>query len=188
VLPVAPASAADEYGARTYRQMLEDIAESPWDREESDRVNVLYLLDKLPVAERALMGRRLLTHMGRAPQVEAGTSRWDFRRYLLGNAYLHLAYAVCNQFTELHKEAFRRWVMLRHHEWTNELEPYRRDEATTVAVMLTPRHDRVRPWDTTVFAVFGDLALEPDDLAAIQRLWNDPRNLVTDPNSYFDLK
>lgn len=123
VLPVEPASAADEYGARTYRQMLEDIAESPWDREESDRVGVLYLLDKLPVAERAMMGRRLLTHLGRTPQVETGTIRWDFRRYLLGTDYLHLAYSVCNQFTDLHKEAFKRWVMLRHHEWTNELEP-----------------------------------------------------------------
>ncbi|WP_319446146.1 MULTISPECIES: hypothetical protein [unclassified Mycobacterium] len=183
ILPVAPASAADEYGARMYRQMLEDIAESSWDRDESQRVHALYLLDNLPVAERATMGRRLLTHLGRAPQMQAGSSRWDFRRYLLGNAYLHLAYAVCNQFTDLHKEAFKRWVMLRHHEWTNELEPHKRDDATTVAVLLTPRHDRVRPWDTSVFAAFGDLALEPDDLVAMQRLWNNPQNMVTDTSA-----
>ncbi|WP_168991304.1 hypothetical protein [Mycobacterium attenuatum] len=37
VLPIKPASAADEYGARMYRQMLEDIARSPWDRGESER-------------------------------------------------------------------------------------------------------------------------------------------------------
>lgn len=183
ILPVAPASAADEYGARMYRQMLEDIAESPWDRDESQRVHALYLLDNLPVAERATMGRRLLTHLGRAPQMQAGSSRWDFRRYLLGNAYLHLAYTVCNQFTDLHREAFSRWVMLRHHEWTTELMPGIRDEATTVAVMLTPRHDRIRPWDTTVFGAFGDLALEPDDLAAMQRLWNNPQNAVADVNA-----
>lgn len=183
VLPVAPASVADEYGARMYRQLLEDIAESPWEREESDRLHVLCLLDKLPVAERARMGRRLLTHLGRAPQVETGTNRWDFRRYLLGNTYLHLAYCVCNQFTDLHKEAFRRWVMLRHHEWTTELEPEIRDQSTTVAVMLTPRHDRIRPWDTSVFAAFGDLALEPGDLESMQRLWNDPRNQVDDTSN-----
>lgn len=183
VLPVEPASAADEYGARTYRQMLDDIAESPWEREESARVGVLYLLDKLPVAERAMVGRRLLTHLGRAPQVETGMIRWDFRRYLLGTDYLHLAYSVCNQFTDLHREAFSRWVMLRHHEWTTELKSENREQATTVAVMLTPRHDRVRPWDTSVFAAFGDLALEPDDLAAMQRLWNNPQNMVTDANA-----
>lgn len=143
---------------------------------------MLYLLDKLPVAERAVMGRRLLTHMGRAPQVEAGTSRWDFRRYLLGNADLHLGHAVCNLFTDLHREAFRRWVMLRHHEWTTELDPGRRN-ATTVAVMLTPRHDRVRPWDTTVFAIFGELVLDLEDLASMQGLWNDPRNMAPAPEA-----
>lgn len=183
ILPVAPASAADEYGARMYRQMLEDIAESPWDREESQRIHALYLLDNLPVAERATMGRRLLTHLGRAPQVQTGSTRWDFRRYLLGNAYLHLAYTVCNQFTDLHQEAFRRWVMLRHYEWMTELEPEMREQAKTVAVMLTPRHDSVRPWDTSVCAVLGDLAIEPDDLAAMQRLWNNPQNMVNDTNA-----
>jgi hypothetical protein len=60
-----------------YRQMLEDITCSPWDRDESDRLLVLYLLDRLPVAERAVMGRRLLTHLGRTPRVDIGTTRWD---------------------------------------------------------------------------------------------------------------
>ncbi|SON61997.1 hypothetical protein MSIMFI_03517 [Mycobacterium simulans] len=153
-----------------HRQMLEDIALSPWDREESDRVNVVHLLDKLPVAERAVMGRRLLTHMSRAPHVEIGTARWDFRRNLLGNADLHLGYAVCNQFTDLHKEAFRQWVLLRHTEWITALEPDRRRLSTTVAVMLTPRHGHVRPWDTTLYAMFGEIPLDPEELAAMQRL------------------
>jgi hypothetical protein len=178
LLPIEPASAADEYGARMYRQILEDIALSPWDREESDRVNVLHLLDKLPVAERAGMGRRLLTHMSRAPHVEIGTARWDFRRYLLGNADLHLGYAVCNQFTDLHKEAFRQWVLLRHTEWITALEPDTRPQSTTVAVMLTPRHNHVRPWDTTLYAIFGETPLDPEELAAMQRLWNNPQNMA----------
>jgi len=100
LLPLEPASAADEYGARMYRQILEDLACGPWDREESDRLQLLYLLDKLPVAERAVIGRRLLTHMGQTPQVDVGTTRWDFRRYLIGETDLHLAYAVCNHFTD----------------------------------------------------------------------------------------
>jgi hypothetical protein len=159
-----------------YRQMLEDIAEGPWSRDETDRLHLLLLLDRLPVAERAVIGRRLLTHLGRAPHVSVGTARWDMRRYLLGNAYLHLGYVVCNQFTELHQEAFRRWAMLRHHEWTSALDPETRSEATTVAVMLTPRHDAVRPWDTTVFAIFGDQELEPGDVAVLQQLWNRPQS------------
>lgn len=180
LLPLEPASAADEYGARMYRQILEDLARGPWDRDESDRLLLLYLLDKLPVAERAVIGRRLLTHMGQAPHVDVGTTRWDFRRYLLGETDLHLAYGVCNQFTDLHKEAFRQWGMLRHHEWLTAVEPDRRSGATTVAVMLTPRHDRVRPWDTTLFAFFGEMTLEADELASMQRLWNNPQNIAPD--------
>lgn len=180
LLPLEPASAADEYGARMYRQMLEDLARGPWDREESDRLLLLYLLDQLPVAERAVIGRRLLTQMGRAPRVDVGTTRWDFRRYLLGETDLHLAYAVCNQFTELHKEAFRQWGMLRHHEWITAVDPNRRHDATTVTVMLTPRYDKVRPWDTTLFALFGEMTFEADELDSMQRLWNNPQNLTAD--------
>jgi hypothetical protein len=185
LLPLEPASAADEYGARTYRQMLEDLAHGPWDRDESDRLRILYLLDRLPVAERAVIGRRLLTHMGQAPEVGVGTTRWDFRRYLLGETDLHLAYTVCNQFTDLHKEAFRQWCMLRHHEWISAVEPDRRPDATTVAIMLTPRHDRVRPWDTTLFELFGEIVIEADEVASMQRLWNNPKTRVpeTDPES-----
>jgi hypothetical protein len=158
-----------------YRQMLEDIADGPWNRDENDRLHLLVLFDRLPIAERSVIGRRLLTHLGQAPRVSTGTSRWDMRRYLLGNAYLHLGYVVCNEFTALHEEAFRGWTMLRHHEWTSALNPKRRPEAATVAVMLTPRHDAVRPWDTTVFAIFGDLELEADEIEALQRLWNRPQ-------------
>jgi hypothetical protein len=35
LLPLEPVSTADEYGNRTYRQMLEDIADGPWDRDET---------------------------------------------------------------------------------------------------------------------------------------------------------
>lgn len=172
VLPLEPVNLADEYGTRMYRQMLEDIADGPWDRDETDRLKLLCYLDQLPVAERSVIGRRLLTHLGRTSAVSRGTARWDMRRYLLGTAYLHLGYVVCNQFTELHKEAFRRWTMLRHHEWTSALDQSIRAEAVTVAVMLTPRHDAVRPWDTTVFAILGDQELEPGDVTILEQLWN----------------
>jgi hypothetical protein len=179
-LPLEPASAADEYGARMYRQILEDIARSPREGDEADRLLVLHLLDKLYVAERAVVGRLLLTNMSRAPRVDVGTTRWDFRHYLLGETDLHLAYAVCNQFTDLHRDAFKKWGMLRHHEWITAVEPDRRSDATTVTVMLTPRHDKVRPWDTTLFAHFGERPLDNDELESMRRLWNNPQNFAAD--------
>lgn len=172
LLPLEPASAADEYGALIYRQILDDIACSPWDEDERERLRLLHLLDRLPVRERAVVGRKLLTHLGNIGDIEVGTTRWDARRYLLGNAEIQLGYVVTNHFTQNHQEAFRQWTMLRHHDWTIQLDSSCRQNASTVAVMLTPRHDTVRPWDTTVFALIGDLNIESDDLNSMRNLWD----------------
>jgi hypothetical protein len=163
-----------------YRQILEDIAESRRNGDEADRLFVLHLLDKLYVAERAVVGRLLLTNMSKAPRVDIGTTCWDFRRYLLGETDLHLAYAVCNHFTDRHRDAFKQWGMLRHHEWITDLEPDRRSDATTMTVMLTPRYDKVRPWDTTLFAHFGERPFDDNELESMRRLWNNPQNFATD--------
>jgi len=172
LLPMEPMSADDGYGARMYRQMLEDITTSPWDRTENDRLLVLSLLDQLPVAERTVIGQRLLTHLGQAPEVGIGETRWEARRYLLGTADIQLGFIVCNQFTDFHRQAFQQWAMLRHHEWTTLLDVDIQDAASTAAVMLTPRYDRVRPWDTTVLVIVGMLDLDPNELQAMQRVWN----------------
>jgi hypothetical protein len=42
---------------------------------------------------------------------------------------------------------------------------------TTVGVLLTPRTDGHRLWDTTAVRVQGDLDLEPQDRASIERLF-----------------
>lgn len=46
--------------------------------------------------------------------------------------------------------------------------------------MLTPRFDKVRPWDTTLFAHFGERPLVDDELESMRRLWNNPQNFATD--------
>jgi hypothetical protein len=114
--------------------------------------------------------------------VDIGTISWDAQRYLLGNATLHLGFVVSNQSTNLHREAFRQWGTLRHREWTAALESDTRKDATTVGVLLRPRHDRVRPWDTTVLAVFGELTFEPEEVAAMHRLRN-RQDGVSDPRA-----
>jgi hypothetical protein len=61
--------------------------------------------------------------------------------------------------------------MLRHHEWCTEVDLDLQEGAWTVAVMLTPRHASVRPWDTTVLAIKGPLDLDPNELAQMRRFW-----------------
>jgi hypothetical protein len=41
----------------------------------------------------------------------------------------------------------------------------------TVGLLLTPRHDGRRPWDTTLSATAGNLGLDPDYRADLERLW-----------------
>jgi hypothetical protein len=43
----------------------------------------------------------------------------------------------------------------------------------TVAILLTPRADPVRLWDTTLFALFGDLGHSEEEIRQMGTLWND---------------
>ncbi|WP_156517466.1 hypothetical protein [Rhodococcus sp. LB1] len=172
LLPMEPASNLDEQGAAMFRQMLEDLATSPWDRSEEDRLTLLHLLDRQAVTERAKIGRRMIDLPRDASSVSREATRFDLRRYVFGEGDLQLGFGVCNTFSELHREAFRRWVMLRHHELTETLPDDSREDIWTVAILLTPRHDGLRPWDTTVFAINGVLEIDDADLAALHLLWN----------------
>ncbi|MCQ4120007.1 hypothetical protein [Rhodococcus tibetensis] len=174
LLPMEPASSLDEQGAAMFRQMLEDLATSPWDRPEEDRLTLLHLLDRQAVTERARVGRRMISLLRGASSVSREATRFDLRRYVFGEGDLQLGFGVCNKLSAHHREAFRRWVMLRHHEWTETLPSDGREDIWTVAILLTPRHDGLRPWDITVFAIYGVLEIDESDLEALDLLWNRP--------------
>ncbi len=40
--------------------------------------------------------------------------------------------------------------------------------------MLTPRHDGVRPWDTSMVRVHGPSTLTPEEVSDFDELWNRP--------------
>jgi hypothetical protein len=42
---------------------------------------------------------------------------------------------------------------------------------TTVGVLLTPRHDGLRDWDTSMAAVSGPIELSEADLALYRETW-----------------
>jgi len=172
ILPTIPASNMDEAGATVYRLILEDIAETQFEREEADRLKILSMLDMYPVCERAELGRLLLTHLDDVAATTTGV-KWQFRRTILDDGYLQLAFGACSSFSELHREAFGQWAMLRHHEFSQLREPDDSHEHRTVAVLLTPREDRVRLWDTTSFTLFGDLGHSEEEIARMRSLWND---------------
>ena len=54
----------------------------------------------------------------------------------------------------------------------------RRDDLLTVAVLLTPRYDGRRDWDTSVAAITGPVKIRTDELTNLRELWPSP---ATDP-------
>lgn len=171
ILPTIPASNMDEAGATVYRLILEDTAETRFERDESDRLKILSMLDRYPVCERAVLGRLLLTHLDDVVATTTGV-KWQFRRNIIDDGYLQLAFGACSSFSELHREVFGQWAMLRHHEFSQLREPDDSHEHRTVAVLLTPREDQVRLWDTTSFTLFGDLGHSEEDIALMHSLWD----------------
>lgn len=43
-----------------------------------------------------------------------------------------------------------------------------------MAVVLTPREDGRRPWDTTMVAVSGDVKFSDQELGQLRELWPGP--------------
>ena len=171
ILPTIPASNMDEPGATVYRLILEDIAQTPFERDETDRLKILSMLDRYPVSARCELGRLLLTHLDDVAKTKPAEVKWQFRRTILDEGYLQLAFGAASSFSELHREAFMQWAMLRHHEFSQLREPHEFHEHRTVAVLLTPREDGVRIWDTTSFTLFGDLGLSDEEIAQMRMLW-----------------
>lgn len=173
ILPKVPASNVDTTGHTVFRVILEDIALTEIDRDETERLGTLWLIDRFNVGDRAELGRLLLNRLDDVKKAPSGTAKWHFRRVIQDDGVLHLAFGVCSQFSELHREVFTQWAVLRHHQFTTAgLGPVA-DIQRTVAVLLTPRYDGKRPWDTTTVSIRGELALTPDELASMQSLWPD---------------
>lgn len=170
-LPIAPATSDDTAGHALFRSILEDIAESEIDQPEERRLIVLALLDRYPVAERARLGRLLLDHLDTVLQAADGETVWRARRVVQDDGALHMAFAACSHFTEVHRDFFREWAILRHHDTGLALGAGQL--LTTVAVMLTPRHRPGRLWDTSMLYLHGDLDLDEEALANNRRLFSD---------------
>jgi hypothetical protein len=81
-----------------------------------------------------------------------------------------LGFGVCSRLDDATRVAFRSWLLLRHHERGTHGDDL--DTLTSVGVLLTPRHDDYRDWDTTMVGITGDPELTEEDLRGSRELWN----------------
>ncbi|SOE19077.1 hypothetical protein SAMN05442782_0020 [Streptomyces sp. OK228] len=172
LLPAAPAGSDDDEAHTMVRIMLEDVATSPMNPGEWEAwQRVLASLDSLPVGYRSDLGRFLLDALATVAEAEAGTTAWRMRTFSAGPDRDQLGFAVCSALTDRTRAAFSAWLQLRHHERGESTDL---THLTSVGVLLTPRTDGYRDWDTTVHAISGDPELTDDELRTYQDLFNTP--------------
>lgn len=165
LLPQKPAEHGD-----IVRVMLEDITTAPMPdgADAADVLDVLAAIDAAPVAIRADLGEAILKWLGDLADGPDGETRWWFRRISWPDRP-HLVFGAASRHDQLVQDAFGAYVILRHQQHL-ELIP-ERGAMMTAGLLLTPRYDGLRPWDTTMSAARGDQAFEPRFRAALERLW-----------------
>jgi hypothetical protein len=174
VLPLAPAASDDRPAHQMLRTMFEDIALTRLKTAtEGDRLRVLAELDRLPVGQRALIGRFMLDAMAAVTEDASGHIVWQLRSVRGPAGQVHLGFGACSHphSTQIAK-GFECWVRLRHHdvlEITNDTE-----RLMSIGVLLTPRPEGQRPWDTTMMAISGAQNLSTTDLKSLREIWPTP--------------
>lgn len=172
-LPQAPAGTDGTNAHLMIRIMLEDITLSPLGDPltEANRLTVLSDLDRLPVSARSEWGHLLLDMLRDVPQVPDDHCKWRFRRMLGEDGNHQLIVGAATRFDTVLQANFAAYIQLRHHEVatrTGHVENF-----STLGVLLTPRHDGRRPWDTSTVRVHGDPELSEEELRVYSELWNE---------------
>ncbi len=169
LLPMTPVGVDDQLGLQVFRVILEDTALSPFEWPESDRLALLGAIDRIAAAEREALGRLLLDRLRetvRDSKSAAGV-HWKFRRFLIEEPKLQIAFAVCSAGGQEIQHALSSYVQLRHADLVAAVG----DQVMTLAIVLTPRTDGRRLWDTTCAAMRGAFSLDPEDRAVFEQLW-----------------
>jgi SEC-C motif len=170
LLPMAPAGTVDADDHRMFRQILEDIASIELDAmSEVARVRSLGELDSLPVLQRGFVGRYLRDGLDNVAGIKEPEVLWHLRRIWGGNGTTQLGFGVCSRFDRELQRAFGAWLELRHHEFSARVSDPA--AATSIGVLLTPRTDGLRPWDTSMSALHGENPLTAEELAVYRELW-----------------
>lgn len=170
LLPTEPVGDEDLEAHGIVRRILEDIADSPLGGATDERrQGVLASIDSLPVTHRTELGEFLLAGLEHAKATSPGKMLWISRTFIGDGGRDQLGFAVSSERAERVKDMFSDWLMIRHDQ-RSEFEDL--NQAKSVGVLLTPREDGRREWDTTMMAVEGDLQLTDDDRGRFNERWS----------------
>jgi len=97
--------------------------------------------------------------------------KWQATRMFLGDD-LHLLFSVFPLLTPFYQDLFYRASAVRHSDHVASAPEELQSAIVSVAVLLTPRFDRRRAWDTTVYAFQGDLGFSEAELEEYRQVWS----------------
>ena len=172
LLPLAPAGTDDLQELQILRTLMEDIAVTKLSSaSEHDRLRVLSELDRLPVAQRMIIGRRVLAYMAKvAEDVKEPGLLWRMSSVRAADGRIHLGFGTCSRpYTDPEVAiGLQAWTQLRHYDVLQAGGQDLVEDLTTVAVIATPRFDGKRPWDTSVSAISGPVSFDAGQLRVLR--------------------
>ncbi|MGY1714071.1 hypothetical protein ACI78R_06410 [Geodermatophilus sp. SYSU D01106] len=171
LLPYDPAAAADRFGHAIFQQILEDIADTDFTGDETERITLLSNIDRVAVGERAELGRLLLRRLTRCAQVAPDGHRMDHRIMYIDMGSFQLTFTTMSQLTDYHLEIYRSWLLLRRQDFLQKSGARGPIYPWTVGVLLTPRADGLRPWDTTAISTNGPPAYDAAEYARLTKVF-----------------
>lgn|GEM_PF-623023 len=176
-LPLEPVDTGDEVGHNVFHRILEDVAATDFTGDEQVRVEVLALIDQVAATHRAELGRLLLRRIDHCALAPADTLRAQHRVVFLDHGRLHLAFSVYSEFTGYHRQLYETWLLLRRQGFLQASSAAGPDYPWSVGVLLTPRPDGHRLWDTTVFATNSGPAYDQDDFTRLEQVFAESKGL-----------
>ncbi|MBC9956449.1 hypothetical protein [Yimella sp. cx-51] len=171
VLPGDPAGSSDPFGHAIFQRILEDIADTDFTGNERDRITLLSHIDRVPVGARAELGRLLLRRLVLCAEAAPDSHRVEHRIMYLDQSSLQLTFTTMSQLTDYHQELYRSWLLLRRQDFLKKSGALGPVYPWTVGVLLTPRPDGPRPWDTTLIATNGPPAYDADEYAHLTQVF-----------------
>jgi hypothetical protein len=170
-LPYDPAASADRFGHAIFQRILEDIADTDFTGDEADRITLLSNIDRVAVGERAELGRLLLRRLTGCAEAAPNGHRMDHRIMYIDQGSFQLTFTTMSQLTDYHQEIYRSWLLLRRQDFLDKSGALGPIYPWTVGVLLTPRPDGSRPWDTTAISTNGPPAYDAAEYARLTKVF-----------------
>jgi hypothetical protein len=172
LLPHDPAASADRFGHAIFQRILEDIAKTDFTGEEADRITLLSYIDRVAVGARAELGRLLLRWLTECAEAAPDGHRMRHRIMYIDQGSFQLTFSTMSQLTDYHQAMYRSWLLLRRQGFLEKSGALGPIYPWTVGVLLTPRPDGARPWDTTAISTNGPPAYDAAEYARLTQAFN----------------